>query len=56
VESILQIAGLEHRAVGDYDRKRVDELLQEQIDWNAVNQRLETFSEKGRRFLQEALA
>ncbi len=56
VASILRVAGLEHRAVAQYDRAEVDRLGREEIDWDAVDARLEAFRQVGQRFLQTALA
>jgi len=56
LQSILRVAGLEHRAVVQYARDQVACLCQEEIDWDPVNRRLATFRETGQRFLRSALS
>lgn len=56
LESILRVAGLEHRAVADYDRELVDRISSEEVDWDSVERRLSEFRAKGQRFLQDALS
>ncbi len=56
VTSLLEILGLEHRAVTTYDRREIERLCHEDIDWEEVHRRLSALRQVGVRFLEDALA
>ena len=56
VLSLLDVVGLQNRAVSAYDRAQVEQLCREEIDWGRVDARLKMFREKGCRFIRDALA
>lgn len=55
ITSLLDVVGLQHRAVVDYDRKAIEELCREDIDWNKTDTKLQEFKEVGYNFLARAL-
>jgi hypothetical protein len=53
--SLLDVAGLQHRAVSDYDRKRILALCREEVDWRLTDTRILDFREIGCKFLANVL-
>lgn len=54
--SILEVVGLQNRAVSAYDGVQIERLCREEIEWDVVHARLKVFREKGCQFIHEALA
>ncbi len=54
--SILEVVGLQNRAVSAYDSAQIERLCREEIDWDLVHARLNVFREKGCQYIREALA
>lgn len=55
IESLLEMAGLQHRAVTDFDRRSIEELCREEIDWSQADAKIQGFREIGQQFLSDAL-
>lgn len=53
--SILEVVGLQNRAILSYDDAEVERLCREEIDWDRVHARLKVFREKGCRYIRKAL-
>ena len=55
ISSLLDVVGLQHRAVSDYNRKRILALCHEEVDWSLTDTRILDFREIGRKFLANVL-
>lgn len=53
--TILNEVGLESRILYDFDENRIDAICSSKIDWNIVNDKLDTLRNKGRQFLRDAI-
>jgi hypothetical protein len=56
VNSLLQVVGLQHRAINVYDINNIEELCQEDIDWSQVDKKIQRFRDTGAKFLKIALS
>jgi hypothetical protein len=56
VLSLLDVVGLQNRAVSAYDGAQVERLCREEIGWGEVHARLKMFREKGCRFIRDTLS
>lgn len=54
--SLLEVVGLQDRAVNSFDQSYIKRLCREEIDWPKVNARIMEFREMGFRFINEALS
>lgn len=55
IESLLELVGLQRRAVLDFDRGRIEELCLEEIDWDGVDLKIQKFRIVGQQFLANSL-
>jgi hypothetical protein len=55
INSILEVVGLQNRAISLYDRAQVNQLCREEINWDVVHAQLAVFRETGYKFIREAL-
>jgi len=55
ITSLLDVVGLQHRVVMDYDRNQIVKLCYEEVDWSQTDARIREFRECGCKFLSDAL-
>lgn len=55
IESLLDCVGLQHRTVADFDVKRVQSLCREEINWQAIDEKVASFRLVGHQFLERSL-
>ena len=55
VTSLLDVVGLQNRAILECDGAEIERLCHERIEWGQVDARLKIFRETGRRFLRDTL-
>jgi len=52
IESLLSYVGLEHRAVTEFDPKQIEDLCNEEINWEYSDKKIREFRKIGRQFLE----
>lgn len=55
VSNLLSQCNLENRLINEYDKKKVDSILNENIDWDSVNKKISEMKKQGIDFLNNAL-
>jgi len=55
IESLLELVGLQRRAVTEFDLRRVEELCHEEIDWHGTDANIQEYRRIGLQFLENAL-
>ena len=55
IETFLSVLGLEEHYVKEYDEKKIEQLLQKQIDWELVDRKLDCEKKKSQQFLLNSL-
>ncbi len=55
IGSLLDLVGLQHRAVTEFDSGNIKKLYQEEIDWSSTDSKIYEFRKIGLQFLDDAL-